>query len=128
MKEDHFTASTVEFDRLREFINNSKQISLIIHEKPDGDAIGSSAAFYYAFGKSKKIFLHSTSEIPLIFQEIVPDCKYQNILTKSDLYIILDCNNVKRTGFKVELTNIFKENNFILTLFINLFLNHFFSK
>lgn len=85
--------------KMIDLINNSKNIVLLAHESPDGDAIGSVLAFY--------TFLKSINKnVDMIFPKIpnnflnIEDIKYSvtDSSKKYDLGITVDCANKKRIG------------------------------
>lgn len=89
-------------EKINQKIIESQKILLLTHENPDGDALGSLAAFALTLYKlSKKIDCACTSDIPRIFNFIplVDKIKKDFILGDYDLIIILDCGDIKRTGF-----------------------------
>jgi len=99
------------FIQIFELINSAKQISIFTHEKPDGDAIGSSLAFLLFLRKIKKnvnsFYIdeipHSSNLILLTknlsfidsYNEEYNSTSKEHI-ANSDLIFILDVNNKKR--------------------------------
>ena len=86
-------------NKIIDLINSSKNIVLLAHESPDGDAIGSVLSFYS--------FLKSINKnVDMIFPKIpnnflnIDDIKYAVIDSNKeyDLGIIVDCANKKRIG------------------------------
>lgn len=82
-----------------DLINNSNSILVMTHENPDGDAIGSSLAFYHALsdlGKDVHILLPERPKSYMFLTAI------NNSREKSDkeydLGIIVDCANKDRIG------------------------------
>ena len=92
-----------------EEIKKSKKILILTHEKPDGDAIGSSFAMYHILKRLNKTVDISLQDVPKQFSYIegidqikeVPDSDY-------DLCIVLDCSRIERIGVNQHLlpTNI----------------------
>jgi len=95
------TALTAKYQQFSELLGQSQRISIIIHEKPDGDAIGSASALFFAF-KKKEVNLLCNTDIPAVFSKIIP-VNFSKEFIEADLYIVLDCNSHKRTGFEKEL-------------------------
>ena len=93
-------------------INNAQKITLISHTTPDGDALGSSLAFYLALknmGKNVKIF-NATKVLPRQF-DFLPDFHKITATFPSncDLIIACDCGNFERLGIpssEIKLINI----------------------
>jgi len=83
-------------------LQNAAAISLVIHERPDGDAIGSAAALYHYFNRTKKVEIVSVSPLPALFQKItgeLPTVKAPS----TKLIVLLDCAQLHRTGLEKEL-------------------------
>jgi len=86
-------------------ILNSNQITITTHLNPDGDAIGSSLALYlFVKSLSKKVNLILHDEVPYNFKflnhydEIIKyNEKMDKYINESDLIIVVDLNDVKRT-------------------------------
>lgn len=89
-------------DNIVEEINKAKNIVILTHENPDGDAIGSSLAMYNALKQIGKDVDAIIPEYPKTFEflpnskEILKEGKNYNY----DLAIALDCGDIKRlNGF-----------------------------
>lgn len=89
-------------DNIVEEINKAKNIVILTHENPDGDAIGSSLAMYNALKQIGKDVDAIIPEYPKTFdflpnsKEILKEGKNYNY----DLAIALDCGDIKRlNGF-----------------------------
>ena len=82
-------------------INKSNKILILAHEKPDGDAVGSSFAMYHFLKNINKIVDISLIDVPSCFNYIknfniikqIPDKDY-------DLCIVLDCSKKERIAIK----------------------------
>ena len=91
---------------LDKLINNSKRIVLSTHEKPDGDGLGSSIAFYYYLVKKNiDVRIIQPSPYPVIYKIIDPDKivetynnQDQEWIKSCDLLILFDIGNYKRAG------------------------------
>lgn len=85
-------------DTIKEEILNAKDIVILTHEMPDGDAIGSSLAMYNGLRQLGKMVDIVVPEYPKTFsflpgaKEIKKEGKSENY----DLAIVLDCSDVKR--------------------------------
>ena len=86
-------------DSIWKLINESKSILVMAHESPDGDAIGSSMAFYYALKDMNKVVDIVIPELPSTFSFLsnTEDIK-QNSDKEYDLAIVVDCANKERIG------------------------------
>jgi phosphoesterase RecJ-like protein len=83
-------------------IKKSENILLLTHENPDGDALGSILALSMSLKKiNKKINAVCTDDIPtpFLFLPNISEVKKDFLLGDYDLVIILDCGDLKRTGF-----------------------------
>ena len=84
-------------DNILEEINKSEKIVILTHENPDGDAIGSSLAMYFAlkaYGKNPDIII---PEYPRIFNCLpgINEIKKESDIENYDLAISLDCASIK---------------------------------
>lgn len=93
--------------RIVELLNGATDITLLIHQHPDGDAIGSSVALYEALttvGKRPRIVC--AQQIAPVFSRIVGrPIVEQKLPDKTDLILLLDCGEAHRTGFGRQLKN-----------------------
>ena len=89
-------------DNIKEEILNSKNIIILTHEVPDGDAIGSSLAMYIGLkqlGKDVDIVIPKYSKI-YSFLPCINKIKAEGKIENYDLAIALDCGDIKRlNGF-----------------------------
>lgn len=84
-----------------EELRQAPAISLVIHERPDGDAIGSAAAIFHYFPK-KDIEIVSVSPLPTVFTDITGPLAATQRPTKQ-LIVLLDCAQIERTGLRQEI-------------------------
>lgn len=92
-------------DNILEEIKKAKSIVLLTHKSPDGDAVGSSLAFYIAlkqFGKKADLIIE---EMPRVYK-FLPCAdevkKEKDIEGEYDLAIALDCATEQRIAGKEE--------------------------
>ena len=89
-------------DNIKEEILKAQNIVILTHESPDGDAIGSSLAFYLALKQLNKNVDVIIPEYSRTF-EFLPgadEIKKESLNTVYDLAIALDCADIKRlNGF-----------------------------
>ncbi len=89
-------------DSIKEEILNAKDIVILTHEMPDGDAVGSSLAVYNGLkqlGKTADVII---PEYPKNFSFLpgAKEIKKEGKDTSYDLAIVLDCSDIKRlNGF-----------------------------
>lgn len=85
-------------DDIKDKIENAESIVIFTHEKPDGDAIGSSLAFYIAMKKLEKnvdvIIPHFPRDFK--FLPFSNDAKVKPAFKKYDLAVALDCGDINR--------------------------------
>lgn len=89
-------------DNILEEINKADDIVILTHENPDGDAIGSSLAFYGALKELGKKVDVIIPECPEIFSFLPwrEDIKKEGKEEQYSLAIALDCSDIKRlNGF-----------------------------
>ena len=91
--------------KLAKMLQDAKEISIIAHERPDADSLGSCSAIYTAMLQlQKKVhFICKTKEIEKKYS-FIPWCeKIHNIVSKkSDLVFVCDCASLKRIGFDID--------------------------
>lgn len=82
-------------------LERAKRVGLLIHERPDGDAVGSATALALALGSSKKVEIICATPIATIFHGVLADqpVKSELHMNDYDTLIILDCGELHRTGF-----------------------------
>ena len=96
-------------------IKQSSQILLVIHDRPDGDAIASACAMMNFLTYLKKDFFAFCLDKPpaqfsfLPFWEKISSDKERLNFSKYDLIIALDCGSLSRTNLAKEVEN--KNNN-----------------
>jgi len=89
-------------------LKKAKKVFLVIHEKPDGDAISSVCAMIDLLEDLKiEYYAYSFSEIPKNFCFLPNTEKIQNIKPKDfsvfDFFITLDCGSLSRTTLTEEI-------------------------
>lgn len=101
---------------LQSLLGNTRSISIIVHHRPDGDAIGSAVALRNALRQSHQIRIISSSPIPQIFTSILGEVPIERVLPNdSDLYVIVDCAELHRTGFSKQLQRIIKSGKSVIS-------------
>lgn len=87
-------------------INQSKSVMIVTHTDPDGDAIGSMLAVYFALkGMNKKAEMYCRDEVPEIYKFLPGSGKIKNKLNggKFDVAIAVDCGDSKRVDDGMDL-------------------------
>ncbi len=92
---------------LLEFLKNSDDFLIVTHISPDGDGIGSSAALFMmlqAIGKKKALLIKDTYPNQYLFLPRAGDFfslrSYIDSGQKAENLILVDCNEIKRTGIE----------------------------
>lgn len=97
--------SATTLKKISAILLNSKNLTIILHQNPDGDAIGSANGLM--LGLNQKVTVSSSTKIADIFKKIIPKIKtVGRINYSSDTYVVLDCSESHRTGFSKQLENI----------------------
>lgn len=92
----------------------ANSIVLILHQHPDGDAIGSALALERIL-PDKKIKLACATPIPGVFTEALGPFSIDSTLSPSTgLLVVLDCPDLKRTGFSKELLRLAKRKKVVV--------------
>ena len=100
--------------KIASLVENAGSITFVLHQNPDGDAVGSAAALCYALS-DKKISIVSTNPVPEIFLRSVRLPEINNTLQgEPDLVIVLDCSELHRTGIKERLKKISRQKIIVL--------------
>lgn len=87
--------------RIKNLIDNSKDIAIFFHVNPDGDAIGSALSVKYALLQlNKNVTIFSEYKPPKNLQFLLEENEicYDITNKKFDLAIVVDCNDPKRVG------------------------------
>ena len=94
---------------IKQIIDSNKKMLIVSHYNPDGDAIGSSFGLYYflKYILSKACCIYNRDDIPhylsfLKSEEIPFYNSIENLPKDLDLIILLDLNDLERTGKEME--------------------------
>ena len=84
-------------DKILKEINKAKSIVILVHENPDGDAIGSGLAMYQALTNLEKNVDLIIPKLPNTFKNLpgVENIKEDGKVEKYDLAISLDCASIQ---------------------------------
>lgn len=103
----------ISFEKIKDLINNSKNIGLTYHVSPDGDAIGSLLALKCALEKLNKnveVFSKDNLQknISLKFLPKIGEINGTNYVVNKeiDLLIIVDCGNLERVSCEFDLNKV----------------------
>ena len=100
-------------------IKRSENILLLTHENPDGDALGSILALDMAFklvGKQSHMVCLDEVNKPFLFLPNIHKIGRDFLLGDYDLIIILDCGDLRRTGFAGRLKEFSKNKSKIINI------------
>ncbi|MCR4277561.1 MAG: bifunctional oligoribonuclease/PAP phosphatase NrnA [Candidatus Berkelbacteria bacterium] len=95
-------------------LRTAHSIALILHQNPDGDVIGSALALERSL-PSKKIRIVCVNPVADVFTEALgPFAVESTLLQSANLFVVLDCPDLKRTGFATHLTKLAKNKKLIV--------------
>ncbi|MGI6174895.1 MAG: DHH family phosphoesterase [Christensenellales bacterium] len=84
-----------------ELLMQHDKIALIAHIAPDGDAVGATAALYYALkGVGKQVSLFCDDAVPALYEIIIDPKLYSAKLPQQafEVAVAVDCADIKRVG------------------------------
>ncbi len=85
--------------RAARLLEGAGSVALVIHQLPDGDAIGSASALAQTLVKlGKRVTIFCASPVPELFTTIVGPLVTVDALPTADLYVLLDCAELHRPG------------------------------
>lgn len=87
-------------DEILKEIKKAQNICVLAHESPDGDAIGSSLAFYHILknmGKNVEVLMKNLPET-YMFLPGAEMIKEESSMEKIDMAIVVDCPEIKRVN------------------------------
>lgn len=79
-----------------------ERVLLIIHENPDGDTLAAATVLYKALlklGKSPSLVCKDQIPKPFLFLESIDKIQHDLLFGDFELIIVIDCGDLKRTGF-----------------------------
>ncbi len=96
--------------RIAQELEGAADVTIVIHQQPDGDAIGSALALQLGLqSKGKTARIVCVHDLPIVFKniigEVTPDL---HLPTKTDMIVVLDCGELHRTGYGRQLTTLAK--------------------
>ena len=107
------------FKKIKEVLDASGSVLILLHKYPDGDTIASSLALAtYIKSLGKKVDCASSDKIPEAFSFLPASSQIKTdfLLGDYDLIIAVDCGDAQRTGIPLRLEQITAKN----TPFINI--------
>jgi len=86
-------------------IGQARHIGIVIHQQPDGDAVGSAVALAEGLRQQGKVVSVTCAQQPsVVFEKIVGQTHFVTHLpAKVDLLIVLDCGECHRSGYAQQL-------------------------
>ncbi|QQG49611.1 MAG: bifunctional oligoribonuclease/PAP phosphatase NrnA [Candidatus Berkelbacteria bacterium] len=82
-------------------VYRSTSLSIVVHERPDGDALGSAAALFHAFRHRKKVEIVCATTVPEVFLPLLGKVPIGREFSQNKgLVVLLDCAQWHRTGFE----------------------------
>ncbi len=103
----------MNWNQIKEILSQAQNIVILVHSRPDGDAIGSALALQYALeDKGKKVRIISPDSIPSFLMWLPGSEKIldfstnpedgEKTLKNADLIFMVDFNRFSRTGKNLE--------------------------
>lgn len=90
-----------EFGPVCTLLKRAESLSLVIHQQPDGDALGSAAALYRSLSPTKSVEIVCATTVPQIFTPLLGSLKIDSHLSSTTkVIVLLDCAQWHRTGFE----------------------------
>lgn len=99
-------------DKVISKIESSEKILLMIHENPDGDTLAAASAAFLALeklGKKPAMVCKDPVPKPFLFLPKMGEIKPDFLFGDFDVILVLDCGDIRRTGFDERLKNFAKE-------------------
>ena len=103
---------TIQIKKIKKLLSTTKNITIVCHRNPDGDAYGSSLALYHFLKKEHNVSVISPNDCPNFLKwmpsekEIIiletQEEKATEVLKKAEIVFTLDFNAFHRTGEKTE--------------------------
>lgn len=87
-------------------LRTASSVVLLIHQKPDGDAIGSAYALADVLKSKRPKIICATVIAPVFTEELGGLTVKTELPLNAGLYVVLDCPDLKRTGFATALAKI----------------------
>lgn len=92
-------------------ISRAQKILILLHEFPDGDTVASSLALYLALKKlGKEVVCACKDNVPepFLFLSATDQVQCDFLLGDFELIVIIDCGDLRRTGFPERLRKLIK--------------------
>lgn len=92
---------------------------LIIHENPDGDTLASASVLYQvlkSLGKSPAMVCKDSVPRPFLFLKDVDKIQNDMLFGDYELIVVIDCGDLKRTGFDVRLKEFAKQKKNLINI------------
>lgn len=106
-------------ERFIEWVNSAERVLLITHEKPDGDGVASVLALRRAIERiGKTVTCVNHDPIPQSFRFLSGSADFKTgfIAGDYDLIAVLDCGDIRRTGFEEQLKNFSKSKRRVVNI------------
>lgn len=98
-------------------LRTAASICVIVHHRPDGDAIGSAVALQRALSKHSQVEIISSSTVPSVFTSILGPIETRPLLpSTADVYVIVDCAELHRTGFSKQIERLRKNKKTLIVI------------
>lgn len=103
--------------RAARLLEGAKTVGLVIHQQPDGDAIGAASALAIALrAAGKTVTIFCATPVPKLFTTIVGPLGCDDTLPTADALVLLDCSDLHRTGCGRQLQTLAKKGRTIIVI------------
>lgn len=106
-------------DKVISRIQNYQKILLMIHQDPDGDTIAASLAMYLALkilNKDIEMVCKDAVPRPFLFLKAAEKIKNDILFGDFEIIIVIDCGDLKRTGFAERLKKFAKKRKNLINI------------
>ncbi len=108
-----------KFKELQKVLEGKTSFLLLVHEDPDGDAIGAILSFgQYLLDKGKEVRMVSKDNLPTFFSFLNGDEEIDRdfLAGDYDVIILIDNGDLRRTGFAERISNAKKKGKTIINI------------
>lgn len=106
-------------EKIINLIKKYDNFLLVIHESPDGDTIATSLALQIALekiGKNVTCVCKDNVPLPFVFLPNTKNIRHDFLVGDYDVIIVLDCGDLRRTGFPDRLKEFARHKKFLINI------------
>ncbi len=103
--------------RAARLLDGAGTVALIIHQQPDGDAVGSASALAAALrAAGKTVTIFCATAVAKIFTDVVGPLEVTDVLASAEAVVLLDCSDLHRTGCGRQLQTLAKRGGAVVVI------------